>query len=319
MSDPLSGRELAAFVATVETGSLHAAADELGLTQSAVTKRIQAIERRAGVTLLERGRLGARATDTGRRLYPEAKEALAALGRAETVMTRASADHAHTLRIAASHTVGEFLLPRWLYDFRADIADPLLHSEVDIANSPGVLAQVRAGEVELGFVEGLDELRGLESLTLMHDELVVVVAADHRWSRRRTVGVRDLAGEDYLTRERDSGTRAVATAALARVRGRARPGAADPEHPGPQARRARRRLHGPLARGGGGRGDRGDVVHAARARRRPRARAARGARRTARPGLRRRAPVELAGRARLTHASPPGFSTLTIAVTSSPP
>lgn len=217
MTDPLSGRELAAFVATVETGSLHAAAYELGLTQSAVTKRIQAIERRAGVTLLERGRLGARATDTGRRLYPEAKEALAALGRAETVMTRASADHAHTLRIAASHTVGEFLIPRWLYDFRADIADPLLHSEVDIANSPGVLAQVRAGEAELGFVEGLDELRGLESLTLMHDELVVVVAADHRWSRRRTVGVRDLAGEDYLTRERDSGTRAVATAALARV------------------------------------------------------------------------------------------------------
>ncbi|MGH2946665.1 MAG: LysR family transcriptional regulator, partial [Solirubrobacteraceae bacterium] len=72
-SEPLSGRDLLAFVLAVETGSVHGAADALGLTQSAVTKRIQALERRTGATLLRRGRLGAATTEAGRALYPEAK------------------------------------------------------------------------------------------------------------------------------------------------------------------------------------------------------------------------------------------------------
>lgn len=216
-SDPLSSRGLAAFVAAVEAGTLYGAADVLGLTQSAVTKRIQALERRAGAALLERGRLGVQPTDTGRMLYPEAKEALAALERAAMVVGRATAAHAHALRIAASHTVGEFLIPRWLAAFRRETGDPTLHSEVDVVNSPGVLARVRGGEVEVGFVEGLDPLRGLERLTLLRDELVVVVAPEHPWARRRALRARELTADDYLTRERDSGTRAVATAALERA------------------------------------------------------------------------------------------------------
>jgi DNA-binding transcriptional LysR family regulator len=208
---------LAAFVAVVESGTLNGAADDLGLTQSAVTKRIQALERRTGVTLLDRGRLGAQPTDTGRLLYPEAKQALAALERAADVMARATENGAHALRIAASHTVGEFLVPRWLAEFRTAVADPMLHAEVDVANSPRVLTLVRAGEAEIGFVEGLDELRGLESIDLLHDELVVVVAADHPWARRRSVRLADLSAEAYLTRERYSGTRAVVTAALSQA------------------------------------------------------------------------------------------------------
>jgi DNA-binding transcriptional LysR family regulator len=212
---PTSG--LAAFVATVESGTLHGAADVLGLTQSAVTKRIQALERRVGMTLLDRGRLGAEPTDSGRLLYPEAKQALAALERAAMVLARASDARAHALRIAASHTLGEFLVPRWLAEFRTAVADPLLHAEVDVANSPRVIAQLHAGAAEVGFVEGLDDLRRLESLTLLHDELVLVVAAGHPWAKRRSVAPRELRADAYLTRERDSGTRAVTTAALGRV------------------------------------------------------------------------------------------------------
>lgn len=212
--DPLSARAIAAFVAAVDAGSVHGAADALGLTQSAVTKRIQALERRTGVTLLERGRLGAQPTELGRVLYPEAKAALAALDRAAQAVTRATQVHAHTLTIAASHTIGEFLVPRWLTAFRAVIDRPL-QAEVDIANSPHVLRIVRRGEAQLGFVEGLDELRGLDRLTVMCDELVVVVAAGHPWARRESVRPPELQREAYLTREFDSGTRAVVTAALA--------------------------------------------------------------------------------------------------------
>lgn len=215
--DLLPAHGLAAFVSAVEAGTLHGAADELRLTQSAVTKRVQALERRLGVTLLRRGRLGAVPTEAGRLLYPEAKQALAALGRAASVMDRAGEARAHALRIAASRTVGEFLAPRWLAEFRTAVGDARLHAEVDVANSPHVLALVHSGEAEVGFVEGLDKLRGLQQLTLLREDLVIVVGPQHRWARRRSVGVGELRSELYLTRERDSGTRAVATAALARA------------------------------------------------------------------------------------------------------
>jgi DNA-binding transcriptional LysR family regulator len=216
-AEPLPASGIAAFVAAVDAGTLGGAAEDLGLTQSAVTKRIQALERIAGLPLLERGRHGVRPTEAGRLLYPEAKNALAALGRGADLMARAREARTNSIRIAASHTVGEFLLPRWLAAFRVDAGAEALRADVQVANSPGVLALLREGDVELGFVEGIDTLRDLESVTLMRDELVVVVAAGHRWVSRRAVHPRDLESESFLTRERDSGTRAVATAAFADV------------------------------------------------------------------------------------------------------
>lgn len=215
-SDPLAGRDLAAFVATVEAASFQGAADTLGLTQSAVSKRVAALERRTGACLLERGRNGAQPTAAGRVLYPEAKHALSALARAATVVAECGAGDVHLLRVAASHTIGEFLVPGWLAGFRAADGDPQLRVEVDIANSPAVLGQLRSGAVALGFVEGVDALVGFESVVTTRDELTVVVAAEHAWVDRDEIAPAELAGEPYLARERDSGTRAVVAEALGR-------------------------------------------------------------------------------------------------------
>ena len=141
MSDPLSSRELAAFAAAVETGSVQGAAEALDLTQSATTKRIQALERRLGVSLLHRGRHGVRATEEGMALYPEARRGLDALALAEQAVADSHA--ARPLRIAASHTIGEALLPTWLTAFRAEL--PGVHPQVDVVNSTGVLAAIRDG------------------------------------------------------------------------------------------------------------------------------------------------------------------------------
>lgn len=207
-ANPLSSGELIAFVAAVESASVHGAADALGLTQSAVTKRLQALERRGGVTLFERGRFGMRPTTAGRLLYPDAKEALAALRRAEAVLGGHRELARHALTIAASYTIGEFLLPGWLASFRQ--REPETRAQVEIANSVAVLARLRDHEVEVGFVEGRDDLRGCDVLTVHHDRLEVVVSSTHPWCRRQSVGLRDLAGEPYVARERGSGTRDVA-------------------------------------------------------------------------------------------------------------
>jgi DNA-binding transcriptional LysR family regulator len=214
-SEPLAPRDLAAFVAAVETGTVQAAAEALVLTQSAATKRIQNLERRLGVTLLDRGRHGASPTDAGRTLYPDAKEALAALERAEQRVSAAGAAQARVLRLAASHSIGGFLLPGWLARFRATA--PLVQPQVEVVNSPAVLALVRAGRADIGFVEGNDDVGGFEHVPVGVDELAVVVASGHRWARRSSVRPDELASEPFYAREAGSGTRAVAEHRLAEV------------------------------------------------------------------------------------------------------
>ena len=212
-ANPLASGELAAFVAALETGSVHDAGDALNLTQSAVTKRVQALERRLNATLFERGRFGMRPTAAGKLLYPEAKQALSALRRAEEAVREHEGAARRMITVAASHTVGEFLLPGWMADFRRDHDEA--RAQVEIVHSPGVLDAVRQGHVQIGFVEGTDDLTGFDTLVVHRDELVVVVRKGHAWSRKRRVTLKDLPSEPYYTRELESGTRAVATAALA--------------------------------------------------------------------------------------------------------
>jgi DNA-binding transcriptional LysR family regulator len=210
MPDPLPSRGLAAFAAAAEAGSIHGAAEALDLTPSAATKRIQGLERRLGVSLLIRDRHGVRLSEQGMALYPEARRSLDALARAESsvLASRTSSP----LRIIASHTVGECLLPDWLAGFRA--LAPRLHPQVGVANSPAVVEAVRTGEAEVGFVEGLDSLEALDALEVARDEIVLVVAAGHRWARRRAVRTEELEDGRYVARELGSGTRAVVDARL---------------------------------------------------------------------------------------------------------
>ena len=214
LAEPLPGRDLAAFVTAVETGTVQGAADALNLTQSAATKRIQSLERRLGQSLLERGAMGVTPTVAGQLLYPLAREALAALQRAEASIQAPEARP--LLRIHASRTVGETLLPEWLALFRT-VASPHRVSAA-ITNSEEVLHAVRHGECEIGFIEGVDEIpSGVEQLVVAHDELKVIVACGHRWGQRRAIAATQLGEEPFLAREQGSGTRAVAMSTLASV------------------------------------------------------------------------------------------------------
>jgi DNA-binding transcriptional LysR family regulator len=214
-ANPLAGSDLAAFVAAVEVGSIRGAGDALELTQSALTKRIHALERRLGGRVLERGRFGVRPTELGRVLYPQAKQALASL---DAVARLADISREHglvDLHLISSLTIGEFLLPGWLSQFRELRRD--IRPQLEIINSRGVLDAIRDGRQEIGFVEGPDSIDGLQALTVARDEIVVAVATTHHWAHRRKLRAAELVSEPYLTREAASGTRAVAHAALLRA------------------------------------------------------------------------------------------------------
>ncbi|WP_433520232.1 LysR family transcriptional regulator [Nocardia pseudovaccinii] len=194
------------LVSVAELGSLGAAARRHGITQPAASMRISALERRARVRLLDRGPTGSVPTDAGRVVIGHALPVLAAARSLVAGMAALQAIDVPRLRVAASKTIADHRIPQWLNALRAACPDVLVALEVE--NTRQVVALVRDGEADLGFVEGPHPPHGLGSRVLGADDLVVVVAPKHPWALRRgPVTLRELAGTALLWREQGSGTR----------------------------------------------------------------------------------------------------------------
>lgn len=206
-------RALELLVAVAETSSLGQAASRFGLTQPAVSARMTGLERALGLRLLDRDPSGTRLTPAGSDIVVAAKEVLAATGRLQLEADRLLAEASGRLRVAASFTVAEHLVPTWTRQLRARLPDVALTLEV--SNSSQVLSALKQGRVDLGFVEGPDEPPSeLISEVVATDSLVVVVAPGHPWAGRPSIDGADLAGSDLVVRERGSGTREVLEVAL---------------------------------------------------------------------------------------------------------
>lgn len=202
--------ELDLLVTTAETGSLGAAARRHRISQPAASLRISALERRLGLVLLERGPTGSRLTDAGRAVVEWARPVLDAAHALVGGAAALRADQRQRLRVAASLTIADHRVPGWLVRLRAREPDTTV--ALRVGNSSQVVELVRAGEVDLGFVEGPEVPPDLRSRTVGGDELVVVVGPGHPWSRRRRpVPARQLAATPLILREPGSGTREAAT------------------------------------------------------------------------------------------------------------
>ncbi|OMI36560.1 LysR family transcriptional regulator [Streptomyces sparsogenes] len=204
-----------------DLGSLSRAAAQLGLAQPSVSKRLSTLERRLGLVLVERTRRGSQLTDAGRAVAGWAQQVLqdldGLLTGAEALRTKRDAE----LRVAASMTVAEYLVPGWLGELRR--TRPELYVGLQVTNSEHVPELLRSGAVDLGFIESPRAPAGLPARRVAHDRLLVVVAPGHPWARRRRpLGVAELAAAPLVLRERGSGTRETLDQALRRA------GAAEP-------------------------------------------------------------------------------------------
>ncbi|GEC04498.1 transcriptional regulator [Streptomyces spinoverrucosus] len=201
------------LLAVARLGSLGAAAREVGITQPAASSRIRSMERQLGVALVDRSLRGSRLTDAGvlvtdwARRVVEAAEAFDA--GAQALRDRRDS----RLRVAASMTIAEYLLPGWLLALRAGRPDTAV--SLLAGNSAAVAERLLSDEADLGFVEGLTVPTGLDSVVVAHDHLVVVTAPGHPWARRRRpLPAAELAATPLVLREKGSGTRQVLDAAL---------------------------------------------------------------------------------------------------------
>jgi len=210
----LTLRQLQIFRVVAESGSTSAAAATIALSQSATSAAINELERVLELQLFDRIGKRLQLNDNGRMLLPQALALLDGAGWIERwALDRES--HIGTLRIGASTTVGNYLLPSVLAGFREILPETARQNwqvQVAIANTSVIAARVAAFELDLGLIEGPCHEPDLTVQPWLEDELVVVTAADDPILprvRKRPIALEALAKATWLLREEGSGTREI--------------------------------------------------------------------------------------------------------------
>jgi DNA-binding transcriptional LysR family regulator len=207
--------ELRAFCVAIELGSLGRAAQRLRVTQPALSKRMRELERVAGTQLLTRSSRGVQPTAAGERLYAEARPLLTQAEHVEEVLEGLRDEHA-PIRLAAGHTIAEYLLPGPLSEYRARLGQRLA-SELVVANSTVVHDLVREGRADFGLAA--DEPHGvpdalLRRQELCEDEVVVAVSPSHRWADCELIPEAEFLATEMVMRDPSANTRRVVDAVL---------------------------------------------------------------------------------------------------------
>jgi molybdate transport repressor ModE-like protein len=213
-------RSLELLLAVDRAGSIGAAAVEFGLTQQAVSARIRRTEAMVGTALVNRDAHGSTLTHDGRLVAQWARQIIASAQELDIGISALRGDNEAHLRVAASMTVAEYLLPGWLVRFyaqRGAAHRSPINVEMIATNTDTALRMVTEGKAELGFVEGPRVPGKIGFREVAADELFVVATPDHPWARRadRRVSVRELTRTPLVLREAGSGCRQVLTTQLA--------------------------------------------------------------------------------------------------------
>lgn len=202
------------LLSVAELGSVGRAAAAHGISQPSASARLAHLERRLGVELLTRTPRGSRLTPSGEAVVAWARAVVAAAGELADGVRTLRADQRARLRVAASLTVAEYLMPQWLLVLRR--RHPELEIAVSVHNSSGVIEAVTAGAADVGFVEMPTLPPGATAVRVGDDRLALVVAAAYPLAARARSGIRpgDLLDQPLLLREPGSGTRDTFLAAL---------------------------------------------------------------------------------------------------------
>ena len=183
-------------------GSIAGAAQTLSFTPSAVSQQIAALEREAGVALVERGPRSIRLTDAGHALVEHTDVILARLTAAEDEIQAIAGLRGGTLRVSSFPTAYATILPVAIAEFRRRY--PLVELTLTEADPLRSLARLKSGELDLALMFEYDfvpfpEDDAIERVPLLDDPIRVLIPVNHPATRRRAVALQDLAGESWIT------------------------------------------------------------------------------------------------------------------------
>jgi DNA-binding transcriptional LysR family regulator len=197
--------QLRIFVEVAERGHVRRAAEALGMSQSAASASIAALEAGYQIKLFDRIGRGIQITEAGRIFLREARAVLDRAAIARSALQDLAGFPVGPLAIAASQTIATYWLPRRLASFHA--AHPRVRLTVVIRNTHEVESAVVEGEVNVGLVEGPTGHPALIRKQIDHDQVVLVVASGHPPLPVDGSGRLDLRAITWVIREPGSGTR----------------------------------------------------------------------------------------------------------------
>ncbi|MBE3571287.1 MAG: LysR family transcriptional regulator [Bacillales bacterium] len=193
------------FVKVTEKKNFTRAAEELHMTQPAVSQHIQTLERLMGTKLLERNNKYVKLNKAGKIVYHHAKEILGLYTRMnhliDDFMNRASG----ALSIGASYTYGEYILPHIMAELHKQY--PLIKPAITIGNSNEIIEMVSNHQLDVGIIEMDIEMKDVYIEPFAEDQMFIIASANHPYAKKKRVSIDDLRSETWIVRETGSGTR----------------------------------------------------------------------------------------------------------------
>lgn len=208
-------RHLAVFNAVAITGGINRAAEHLMISQPAVTRQVQALERALGVTLLERRPRGIHLTEAGEILADYARRLFEIEAQASEVFADLRSLRTGVLRLGGSMSLGNYFLPEVIAVFHHEY--PQIQVSLEVGNTDYILDLVRHNRVDIGFIEGHFDPGEFAADLFMHDELIVITHPGHPLAGQGPMPFNRLCQYGCIMREAGSGTRAALNSLLERA------------------------------------------------------------------------------------------------------
>jgi DNA-binding transcriptional LysR family regulator len=203
-------RHLKIFVAVCEEGSVTKAGQRLFMAQPTVSFAVAELEKHYGVKLFDRISKRLYLTDAGHKLLAYARHIVSIFDEMEAGIR--GGDNNGILRIGASITIGNCLLPSLLIAFAA--RKPGVDVKIQVDNSEKIERSVLDNRIDFGLIEGVSHSSQIVSEAFRDDELVLLFAPGHRWEAQAAVKPDELKNEPFLMRERGSGGREIVESAM---------------------------------------------------------------------------------------------------------
>lgn len=198
-------QSLHVFITVAEKQNFSRAAEELHMTQPAVSQYIQALERTIGTRLLERTNKYVRLNKAGVIVYHHAKEIMSLYTRMQGLVDDLLYEGKGDLSIGASYTFGEYVLPHIIAYLRKEY--PLIKPNITIGNTKKVAELILAHQLDVGIVEGDFKHEELSIEPFSEDHMFVIVSAQHPYAHLQAISLSELSQETWIVREVGSGTR----------------------------------------------------------------------------------------------------------------
>lgn len=204
---------LVIFKAVADKRSFSQAAKSLHISQPAISLQIQSLEESLGTRLFDRNNKRVVLTQSGKIFYKFATQILELYGQAQKDIAELTGLVKGKIKIGASLTIGEYLLPKIAGHFIKE--HPEVNISISIANTEEIMGHLLTNTLDIGLVEGSIKHSDFIQEKFMDDELVVIAPFDHPWSKKDFISMDNLLSQPFISREAGSGTRQIIEKRLA--------------------------------------------------------------------------------------------------------